>query len=355
MLNRLLLIVLMPLALTARAQVTVSVQLPPGGMVQKDQLWNMVLVNNQNQVLDATVSLDIQDAVTGQTIFSAVGNNFLLGKGVKIVGLKDIQPVQYNYIAAELSGNYIPLGSYIACYRVMRNDIKATPLGDECVRINISPLSPPLLHTPADQSELEMPYPQFSWQPPTPIDMFTSLEYDLLVAEVLPGQSPTEAILYNTPIYSNQLRTVYDVYPASFSRLSEGRQYAWQVTARNGLNYAAKTETWSFRIKPKDSAKVEITTAGYILLKSASEASGLSTVGQDELLLKYYSFESDREVSIRISTTDNTPVRELKQKIRYGDNFIRIKLGKEFKSGSIYTIELTDLQGRPYSARFIIK
>ena len=51
-----------------KAQVTVNVQLPPGGLVQKDQLWNMVIINNNAEMPEATISLDPQDAATGQTM-----------------------------------------------------------------------------------------------------------------------------------------------------------------------------------------------------------------------------------------------------------------------------------------------
>ena len=156
-------ITLLCMSLVSRGQVTINVQLPPAGMVQKDALWNVVLINNSNSTSDVAISLDIQDAVTGQTVLSAFSVMFTLGKGVKVINIKDVQPLQYNYIAGELTGPYMPLGSYVACYRVIKTPGKtAEPVGDECVRINIAPLSPPLLNTPLDHDTLQTNYPQFS-------------------------------------------------------------------------------------------------------------------------------------------------------------------------------------------------
>ncbi len=357
MIKKLLLIALLPVALLSKAQVTVSVQLPPGGMVQKDQLWNIVVVNNSGTIDDAIITLDIQDAVTGQTVLSAAGRNFMLGKGIKVMSIKDVQPLQYNYLAAELTGIYIPLGTYVACYRVFKNDAKGPqPLGDECVRININPLSPPLLNAPADKSVLETNYPQFTWLPPAPLDMFNSLNYDLLLAEVMQGQSPAEAILYNTPVYTDyNLKNVYLNFPSSFSKLKEGQQYAWQVTARNGLNYSAQTEVWSFTIKKADSVITNSASGAYVVLKSSSEQGGISYISTGELLVKYYSFEKEHTAVIKLFTADRKLVKEIRQKINYGDNFLRLKLDREFKKGADYIIELPDRQNNIYSSRFSIQ
>ena len=57
--KKILTLVLPLVSLYASAQVTVNVQLPAGGMVQKDQLWNLVVVNNNNATIEALVSRKI--------------------------------------------------------------------------------------------------------------------------------------------------------------------------------------------------------------------------------------------------------------------------------------------------------
>lgn len=65
--------------------------------------------------------------------------------------------------------------------------------------------------------------------------MFSSLSYELLVTEVLQGQTPIEAIQYNTAIYSKgNINQAYESYASSFYKLDTGKLYAWQVIAKMG-------------------------------------------------------------------------------------------------------------------------
>jgi len=356
MMKKILLITATVLPLFLLAQITVSVQLPPGGMIHKDQLWNLVVVNNSNELLDATVSLNLQDAVTGQVVLSAGTRNFAVGKGVKVLNYRDIQPVQYNYLAAELSGNYIPLGSYVACYRVYKREKLNEPLADECVRVNINPLSPPLLNTPADKSVLQTYYPQFSWVPPAPAEMFSSLNYDIAVAEVLEGQSPAEAILNNVPVYINgNIKNPFENFPSSYVALEHGKNYAWQVTAKNGFNYSAQTEVWTFTLQPPDSAKIPVTGSAYILLKNNPGSAGVNLINDKNLFIKYYSFDKEHEAVVKIMSADGKLMLELKQKIIYGDNFLLFKLNRFFEPGKVYLLEIADQLNNKYTVQFSIK
>lgn len=347
------------LPLLSAGQVTVSVQFPPGGMIQKEQLWNVVLMNNNKEALDVILTLDIQDAVTGQSVLSAATRNFYLNKGVKMFSFRDAQPIQYNYLTTELMaiGSFIPLGSYVACYRVIENSYeKGSPVADECVRLNITPLSPPLLNTPADKSIVESNYPQFSWFPPSPYEMFNSLSYEIAVVEVLNGQSSTEAILYNVPLYTNSnIKNPFENYPTSFSSLQPGKTYAWQVTARNGTNYAAQTEVWSFTIKAAETFKKEITNTAYIALRSKHEPAGISYINGKTLFLKYYSFDKDHEAAVRFFANDGKLVKEIKKNIVYGDNLFQIQITNEFKGNSSYSVEITDIQSNIHYAKFHIQ
>lgn len=338
-----------------QAQITISVQLPPAGMIQKDQLWNLVLVNNGNTAIEANILLNLQDALTGQSVLSAASRGILLSKGVKMLNIQDVQPVQYNYGTAIMSNNYLPPGSYIACYSVSRNISDRTEvLADECVRVNINPLSPPLLNSPADKSVLNNIYPQLTWIPPAPLDMFDNISYDVAVAEVSEGQSAIEAIMYNTPAYiKNHINTTYDNYPSSYSKLEAGKTYAWQVTARNGQSFAAATEVWTFSIA-KDSVKTGIAYSSYILLKSMNGERGINYVSGNDLNIKYYSFDKEHEAAFRFLNSEGKLLQEKKQKIIYGDNFFNFKIGNSFSKRQIYFIEFTDQQNNRHTASFSI-
>lgn len=340
------------------AQITISVQLPPAGMIQKEQLWNLVLVNNGNAAIEATILLNLQDAVTGQPVLSAGSRTILLNKGVKMLTIADVQPVQYNYGGAIISGNYLPLGSYIACYTIASNTGAERPqtLADECVRVNINPLSPPLLITPADKSVSATPYPQFAWLPPAPIDMFSNLNYDLSVAEVLEGQSPAEAMLYNNPVYvNNNLKASFENYPSSYTRLDTGKLYVWQVTARNDMSYSATTQVWTFSIQPIENPQEKPVSIAYILVSRTKEAGGINYIEGNNLSIKYYSFDSEHQTTIKLLDTQGRLLQTIEQKIMYGDNFFNLTLNGSFQPGNQYLIEITDQKNMAHTGLFSIK
>jgi hypothetical protein len=299
--------------------------------------------------------LNLKDAVTGQSVLSAGTRALQLTKGVKVLTLPDIQPVQYNYGASAV-GNFLPLGSYIACYTVNRYGHELMDaIATECARINITPLSPPLLNTPSNKSVLQTPAPQFSWTPPAPMDMFDNLSYEVSVAEVLEGQSATEAVLYNTPVYTSaNVKAPYENYPSTYSRLQAGKTYAWQVTARNGENYATATETWTFSVAA-DSTKTDAVSTSYIAISKNPAEQGMHYITGNELNIKYYSFDKTHESVVRFLSADKKLIREVKQTIIYGDNFLSFKLNHLFNNGKVYFIEITDQQKSSYTISFSIK
>ncbi len=339
-----------------QAQVTINVVIPPAGILNKDQLWNVVLTNNTNSVRDVNLLLNLQDAATGQSVLSAGTTNIVLSKGVKVITPRDVQPVQYNYGMSGFAGKFLPLGNYVACFSVTQYGAEKTQnLATECIRINIAPLSPPLLNQPANKSVLSLSTPQLSWVPPAPLDMFDDLNYDLNVAEVMQGQSPTEAILYNTPLLNSaRLKLPYETYPSTYSKLEAGKTYAWQVTARNGGQYAAVSEVWSFSIAG-DSMKVKTDNVQFIELKPGGETSGTYFAGAGRLNIKYYSFDKAHEVTVRFLDKERKPLQQLKQKVQYGDNYLSFSLNQRYSKGETYIIELTDRQNKVYSAIFSIK
>lgn len=356
MLKKIIIIVICALPLFTKAQVTINAQLPPGGFVQKEQLWNIILVNNNADVLDVSIQLNLQDAFTGEVVLTAITGNIILAKGVKLLKAGDVQPISYNYTQSDLFRNYLPMGGYIACYRIINNKgRKDAPLTEECIRVNIDPLSPPMLNSPADKEEIATPYPQFSWMPPTPFEMFSNLNYDILITEVLQGQSPTEAIQYNTPIYTKgNIVQPYESYAGSFTKLDAGKIYAWQVIARNGMNYSAKTEVWTFTIGKNKIEKRDISNS-YVSLKNSGDDQNIYYLKDDKLSIRFYSFEKDFTAKIKILTTDLKIVDEINQKILYGDNFFNLKTGQKVKDKQLYLIELLGKDGIKHTALFSLK
>jgi hypothetical protein len=359
MLKKLLAIALFVLPFIGNAQVTLNAQLPQAGFVQKEQLWNLILVNNNADVLDINIQMNLQDAITGQVVLTATTGNLLLSKGVKMVKSGDIQPIVYNYTAPDLSRNYLPMGAYVACYQIINNtNRKEAPLAEECIRINIDPLSPPMLNSPSDKSEIESPYPQFTWMPPTPFDMFSNLSYDLLITEVLQGQSAIEAIQYNTPLYSKgSINQPYESYASSFNKLDTGKLYAWQVVAKNGINYAAKTEVWTFKVAPPSWIKQLIEQTPFIKMKRDNPEKGIAPNGF--LKIAYTNETADTSCLVHLIdiSVSNAPTISFEVKLNSGENLIQkdIKKMLHAKEGKIYEAIILNSRNEQWRMLFEIK
>ncbi len=340
---------------SVNGQVTLNVQLPTAGLVEKDQLWNLVVINNSNEVLESTLSMTMQDAATGQGVLTASTGTVFFSKGIKMVTSNDLQPIQYNYLGAG-TGTFLSAGNYNVCYRLtkrVRDNVQV--VADQCVRVQISPLSPPLLVQPADQSEVSTTYPQFSWIPPTPQEMFTDLNYTLTVVQVDSGQSASEAILHNLPVYSKtQLTNLFEQYPSSFNSLEEGRTYAWQVQAFNGGVFAASTDVWSFKLNKQDSAFSHPRDGVYVKLQGPNEHGTVHYLKDGNLYVTYYSFAQPYMADFQLLDGTGKVVQSLKRTLLYGDNYLWIELDKKFKKEQIYTLQLIDTHHQIYKAQFSI-
>jgi hypothetical protein len=358
MIKKIVLLGLGFLPLLLKAQLVLNAQLPTAGFAQKDQLWNLILVHNNEDILDVRIQMDLQDAATGQAVLSASTGNMLIGKGVKSITAKDLQPILYNYNVPELSRNYLPMGTYIACYQVISNGRKEGPLAQECIRFNIDPLSPPLLSSPADRAEIQSPYPQFTWMPPTPYDMFTNLSYDLLVTEVTEGQSATEAIQYNTPIYSkSDITQPYESYASSFTKLDTGKIYAWQVVAKNGLNYAAKTEVWTFKIAPPSWVQQLIEQTPFVKLKRDNPEKGIAPNGI--LKMSYTNETTDTSVMVHLKEVSATNKEDIvfELKIGRGENLVQKDIQKllQTRQGVTYEASISNSRREVWRMLFEVR
>ncbi|MFN8305889.1 MAG: hypothetical protein U0T79_03865 [Ferruginibacter sp.] len=344
------------LACTAtHSQVSLQPAIPAAGIIQKTQLWNLVVINNSGQSYSARLDIVLTDRATGLDILSAASATFSLPAGARQLNIDAISPVQYNTtgISFDIRGlGLIPAGYYTACYSLVAIGLKETILSEECASFDAEPLSPPMLIFPADSSELELNASQFSWIPPMPADMFTGLRYELLITKVNEGQNAAEAIEENLPFYvdGNQATTTV-MYPASAAVFEKGKWYAWQVVARDNKSYSGKSEVWVFRVKENPKTETP-SNATYILLSENDPARGVYYLRGQELNIKYYSFDKETKAKIRIRSADDQVVREFEQKLVYGDNFFSVSLGNSVSRNKTYILELTTAAKKVYRALF---
>jgi hypothetical protein len=318
------------------AQFSISAQVPTSGLFTKNQLWNLLIVNSSTRTATVKLQLTLQEPQSRQTLLTAVTGFITIAPGTKIIQYQQAQPVQYNYqVGGDIDRNpagFLPVGTYQVCY-VASEYINETytELAEECITIEVEPMSPPLLTSPEEHSTGDYHRPSFSWLPPSPIGMFSNLNYDFLLTAVLPGQSVTEAVQSNIPVYSTgSLRQNFLQYPSGLAALDSGKTYAWQIVAKDQSRYAAKSEVWSFTCR-KDTAATNVYNAPYI--KITNEPSAPSFAYQGIIKAEYYHQTEDSVVTVTIASIDKPGVilKSFDIKVRQGQNFWVYDLGRKIK------------------------
>ena len=345
----------------ASGQVLISPQLPAAGLLHKNQLWNILLISNYNYSIGAQVQMTMTDMHSGQKALMGVSAPFTFSKGAKQLKESSMEPIQYSYSPSNIpvtnsAAGLLTAGKYMVCYTLITNDDKTgLPVLEECVPVEIEPLAPPQLITPADTSWVESRYPNFTWIPPSPAAMVPQLHYELLLVEIKKGQNAYDAIQKNTPVYMQRhLSTAFLLYPSSAQSLESGKHYAWQVIARNGEAYAQKTEAWSFKVKP-DTTINGIDDNIYPKLGKGYDAHFYICEGN--LKFEYNNETADSLVRVTVYEWQGAPGREVESRVirmKPGQNFIKMEIGgiTKYKGEQQYLIEVINNRKETWNLKF---
>jgi hypothetical protein len=345
-----------------QAQVTLALQVPPAGVVQKSQLWNMVLVNGNNSNYEVEVSITLLSTIDNNPVLTATGRSVVLSKGAHQLKYTDFTPVNYKYLSPAFNVDlrpegFLPVGSYTACYTVSRWVSDGfEPLTEDYLALEVQPLSPPVLNTPADKEILETNYPQFTWLPPAPVNLFSDLTYDVVITRVEAGQVPQSAIQQNIPAYNEgRSRTNFLNYPASFKSLDTGITYAWCVIARNNSQFVAQSDVWTFSISGKQLINARKEGASYIRL--TREANAADAICEEEILIAYQNEAKDTTVHFVISPLgDNKEATQITGTLTLvpGQNFIRLPVAivRQLTHQQRYRFELSNTRQEHWYSKF---
>jgi hypothetical protein len=348
---------------TAHAQVNMTLQVPPAGVLVKNQLWNLVLVNSSNANLLVQVNLVLQDVQTNQPVITAMSAPITLSKGARQLQVRDVSPVQYTYSipAAKVDmdpNGMLPAGRYLACYSVRSIDKGNFTLVENCIPVNVDPLSPPLLNTPANEDKLMTPYPQFTWLPPTPIGLFNDLGYAIIVVEVLPGQGKADAVQQNIPLNASvYTKDLFWNYPASTRSLDTGKVYAWRVVAMNTGKAVALSDIWTFRVT-KNSPTVEAEKPSPFVEVKRTQDAVIAATG-NVLRITYDNAAADSTIKYTITSIEepgNPVVQEGSLAVQYGQNQLQVPLrsNRKIQSNKIYLFRFVSSRNESWTVKFTV-
>ncbi|MGX5816618.1 hypothetical protein ACWKWU_00385 [Chitinophaga lutea] len=349
---------LLLLSLPAFAQVSMTVQLPPAGVMLKSQLWQVTLLSASDRPVAARVSLRLLDAQSRQPVMSALTAEMWLNKGVTALGSNRSLVAEYEYFTQTIDramNGLLPAGNYIACYSLIVNDKFGNQPGEDCVPFAVEPLSPPMLNYPAHQSVVETTNPQFSWLPPAPLKLFSQLQYEFILTEVHPGQSPESAVQQNIPVYrAVRLKNNFLNYPVSATQLDTSKLYAWTILARNQDLFAAQAETWSFRFKGHGRQTPQ---SNGMRVQLKRELDGTVVDCRESLVVGYEHEAADSTVQCEVLdlAQGNRVVYQQRMPVKRGSNELVVPLGRKGKweYGKLYLFRLLNGRGEYWQVKFI--
>lgn len=349
--------------LASKAQVYIQTTLPTVGLVQKNQLWNLVLVNGTTVSMDGKLELVLRDRSSGIDLMTATTNRFTLSKGSLSVSVNTLSPIQYNYLGMDAGGtlnNLLPAGAYTACYSFTKTTgEKQEQIAEECVAFDVEPLSPPMLIYPADSSVLDAIPAQFTWTPPAPSGMISRLRYEVLITEIVPGQKADEALQQNMPFYSTaDVGNNFFSYPGSLPGFEKDKWYGWQVVARDDKSYAGKSEVWVFKVKKESAADLIIKGTPFLKMSTGNPETGIAPNGI--LKLSYFNRSADSVATVSIYAVAGNehgikPVT-VEVKLIPGENQLQLNLKKllRLNEGQLYKAELKTSGEKPV-VLFVVK
>ena len=360
-------LLLFALTLQVKAQLVVNLQLPPGGLTLKSQLWNMALVNSSGQAMMVKVDMTFTDVTNNALVLTASSSQFDLAPGTRQMQVTDFGLIAYNAVSSNYNvdnspNGFLPIGNFNICYRfskIVHPDSEV--LTEECETVAVEPLSPPMLVYPEDEAEIETSRPVFNWIPPAPSNLFANLSYSLRLVEVAGTQTPADAIQQNMAIYAEpnvfQLSTPY---PAGLPALDTGKIYAWQITANANGNFIAKSDVWAFRLARtgNNNASSYATSAAFAKLQLDPGADYFLCGGLLKLYYDNYVNDSAVTLSIRDLNNYTTPVFEDTNYLLIpGQNFKQLDISnkQEFSDNHFYQIELINSRKERWIGKFLYK
>ena len=353
-----LLLFVVLLSATVRAQINLTLQVPPFGVLMKNQLWNMTLINGSSIAVPVQLTMTMVDEKTNQPVLSASVPVIILNHGARQIQAKDLNPIVYTYenlaVTDRNPNGLLPIGQFRVCYTLSRGADAGSPI-EACIELAVDPLSPPLLNTPADEAQIYTASPQFTWLPPTPANMFGDLSYDLVLVEVLPGQAKADAVEQNVPVYSGGLiRSPFLNYATSYTALDTGRLYAWRIVAMNNGQPAAMSDIWTFKVVTPPIPPVVPAYSAFVELRRGLDAS-LTTAGKS-LNVTFDNAASDSVVRYTISAIQqagNPVVQQGTLSIRRGRNWLTIPLTKgAYGSEKLYLFQFINSRNESWNIKF---
>jgi hypothetical protein len=358
MLNKILvLLVLVGFSCAASAQVSVQF-IPEVYGRNLSGLLNAGILNTGGK-MNVRLSITVTEEKAGKVI-SILTQPFVIVPGSNMVPASAAKSA-----SVQLSNNKVsrfiqqnsafPQGNYEYSYKVISAISVEEIIIDQTFEQEVLPPAPLDLIEPYNEDKICNKQPLLTWQPSIPTIPGTM--YELLMVEMKDRQSAVEALNYNLPIVKQKgIVNTMLLYPPASKALTEGKKYAWQVTAYKDQTVINRSEVWEFTLDCKEEKEVVEDDNGYRDIEDLFRGNFYVARG----VVKFSMVNSYNEQPLKYSiicVTDplQKPKRLPKIQLKKGQNKLRIDLSQNysFKDGYSYLLEVQMPGGTPKKMRFI--
>lgn len=318
-----------------------------------------IQVINPFQAIDGSLAITVTERKGGMVlriktpVFRLPSGNNPLSPSVAGSSAVIFSPGNLGRLTA--ASRTFPQGDYEYCFEFSIRGTD-TPPQEQCFSYTVEPFADMNLIDPYNKDVICDKRPVLSWQPLLP--GIPGAYYQLVLAEVKKGQSPTEALNYNLPVI-NQRNIIAPVltYPPVAPELVNKKKYAWQVTAYKDQTILSRSEIWDFTIDCKDSVKrPEQPDLSYRDIEDL--ARGNFYVATGFVRFRVINPYAKQKLIYSIRPLDD-PANKLKGlpalELVTGANYTVIDLSenKRFKNGKYYIMDVTLPNGEIKSLRFL--
>ncbi|GAA0561175.1 hypothetical protein [Chitinophaga japonensis] len=345
---------------TLHAQVTISYQPALNGQTL-DGLSFVQVINSGSAGLKGELRIAVNDG-SGASVVSILVPQVTVYPGVTNLnkGIFANSTLRFGESPAAALLNQtgrFPEGEYEYCFELTLAGYKpgGTPeIYENCFQHMLQPTTPLLLVDPYDGSEICNRRPNFSWQPPMPLQ--ADMRYRIVVVPVKEKQDPAEALANNTPVINQAgLRQFNLIYPVQSPDLQQEQVYAWQVTAHSGRTLITQSEIWTFTIHCEDSIPGN-PESSYRELKPGSDRNFYIAGG-----VLRFSFHNDYKAGkldyeIVDLADPGKVIRKLPRiNMQHGLNKVNLPLSRmgAFEDGSQYLLKVKNVANQELTLRFV--
>lgn len=252
-LRKLLLVVTLMAAIqgVAKSQsITATLDAPPAVRMRFADLWSVTVSNHTLERVDLELIASIRDPSGEVALIARATGPSLRGGESRRLRVGDLRSLKIVEISSGLKSamertGLLPDGAWRFCI-----EVNAPRQGEsrDCRDMQLGSALPPVLLAPYDNAEVTDRQVAWSWFMQSRTTSGQEVRCNLAVVEILPGQTPEEALRVNPVLIRRKdlKGAAWQADPA-IRPFRSGHRYAWRIQAVTGDSLELCTsEIWSF-------------------------------------------------------------------------------------------------------------